>query len=619
MPIRQQALHVTCPDGGHDLETIDATHYVGPVEYGWSVRNDNDPTVLGVGPLAGTWVPGASGLVLACRSPLWDGFYCSSLPGGGLTLAALGQVSLVVLRGRAPRPSVLFISEEESGSLEVRIEPVDPEPLWQGTHDGEGVIALLHHLAHHQRQASPNLQVIAVGPAAAHTRFGSLCVGRWEEGDPVPVRGWMRRGGLGSRLFQAHSLCGVVLSARSTSGELAEELHEGNLLGGFHAGMSVEELAELVRYEFSPRLLDWGETGATLSALRQRLLLFNGSSVYRSSQERDELYHRAVRDHYLKRLVESTASADVHHSCGEACPIACKTLVGGRLREPEPYLALGPQLGVLDPGAADGVVGHCDTLGLDSLSAGAAVAWLLERLERHLLEPGFLDLGGQPRWASADFDPLEDSRHNARIARRLADGVVFAPWAEALRRGLRDGAREAGGQAASLAVYNSNGESGEASVLPCWAPGYYTPMPISGEYHQYHGTEFVPPRVLGRKSAQRMIGELMLQNFGFCRLHRGWAEELAPDLINRQLRTNTDWPAQHRDLAKRIFRRRKARFWETARVIDIISTYLQDYQHEAAPDVELDRWVRRFREDRASAARAYWSEVNAGMEEILGS
>ena len=77
--------------------------------------------------------------------------------------------------------------------------------------------------------------------------------------------------------------------------------------------------------------------------------------------------------------------------------------------------------------------------------------------------------------------------------------------------------------------------------------------------------------------------------------------------------------AHHRDLARRIFRRRKARFWETERVIEIIATYLQDYQHDAAPDGELDRWVRRFREDRASAARAYWSEINAGLEELLGS
>ena len=54
-------------------------------------------------------------------------------------------------------------------------------------------------------------------------------------------------------------------------------------------------------------------------------------------------------------------------------------------------------------------------------------------------------------------------------------------------------------------------------------------------------------------------------------------------------------------------------------VIDIIASFMQNYQFNAAPDEFLDRWVSRFREDKASAARAYWSEINAGMEEIFGS
>jgi len=618
MTINQQALHVACADGSHDRVALESPHYLGPVEYAWSIRNDNDPTVLGVGPLAGTCVPGASGLVLVGRSLLWDGFYTSMLPGGGLTLAALGGISLIALRGRASQPSVLWILEGDGGALEVRVEPVDPEPLWRGTHDGEGVFALLHHLAR-QQDSVPNLQVLAVGPAAARTRFGSLTTSRWESGRQLPVRGTIRRGGLGSRLFQVHHLCGVVVGARRTSSDLAQEQEDGGLLRGFTPNMTTEALSDLVRHEFNPRLLAWGELGASLSALRQRLLWFNGTSVYLTNQQRDELYHRSLRDHYLEKLVEPLAAVETHHSCGESCPIACKTLVGARLREVEPHVAFGPQIGVLDPAAADAVVTHCDTLGLDSLSAGASISWLMERLDRHLLEPGFLGLSSRPRWVPDEFDADQDSQHNGRLARGLAEGLLFAPWAETLRQGLREGARAAGGDSAVLAIYNANGDNGEAAIQPYWTPGFFTPMPISGEYHQYYGIDFVPPRVLGRKSAQRMVAELMLQNFGFCRLHRGWAEEQASDLINRHLRCSVDWLAHHRDLAQRIFRRRKARFWETTRVIDIIATYLQDYEHDAAPDAELDRWVRRFREDRASAARAYWSEINAGLEEILGS
>jgi glyceraldehyde-3-phosphate dehydrogenase (ferredoxin) len=614
MTVTQKALHITCPDGGHDLVTIESPCYLGPVEHAWSVRNDNDPTVLGIGPLAGACVPGASGLVVAGRSLLWDGFYASCLPGAGLTLAAMNGVSLVALRGRAPRPSVLLIDATGDG-IAVRLHPLDPTPLWRGTHDGEGVVALVHHMAHSYDLPLEQLQVLAVGPAAARTRFGGICSVRWEGGEMVPVRGWLRRGGLGTRLFQVHHLCGVLMVAAERG---RRDPPDGDLLG-FRTGMSAAELGERVRHAFNPRVLAWGDLGATLWALRQRLLWFNGASIHLPGQVRDELYHSALRDHFLRRLLEPLSAAETHLTCGEDCPLACKTVVDGRQRDAETCVAFGPQLGILDPTAADSLTRHCETLGLDSLSTGAALAWLMERVERNLLEPAAVGLDSRPRWSATGFDPGADSETNARLARVLADGLLSAGWAAPLRSGLREAARAADESSASLASYTANGDSGEMAILPHWAPGFYTPMPISGEYLQYYGVDFVPPRILGRKSARRMVAELMLQNFGFCRLHRVWAEELAADMINRRLRTNTDWEARHRDLAKRIFRRRKARFWETTRVIDIIATYLQDYQHDAAPDAELDRWVRRFSEDRASAARAYWSEVNAGMEEILGS
>jgi glyceraldehyde-3-phosphate dehydrogenase (ferredoxin) len=617
--INQRALHIACSDGSHDLVELESSNYLGPVDYAWSIRNEDDPTVLGIGPLAATGVPGASGLVMAGRSLLWDGFYSSMLPGAGLTLAGLG-FTLLALRGRAAQPSVLLVSRSDVGTLDIRLEALDPEELWRGTHDGEGIYALLHHLAQRHGDRAPNLQVMATGPAAARTRFGSICTARFEEGRPAASHGWYRRGGLGSRLFQVHNLCGIVIGCRPRVHELVgRSVQDASALGGFQPELSSAELEALVRYEFNPKLLAWGDIGASLSALRTRLLWFNGASVYLSSEERDDLYHRALRDHYLAGLLEPMTHQENHRTCGESCPLICKCVHEGRLREMEPYVALGPQLGVLDPAAADQVVAHCDTLGFDSLAIGASVAWLMERLDRRLVEPGFLGVTGQPHWSASGFEPVSDSQDNARLARSLVDGVLFSSWGQVLHGGLREAARAAGDPSAPLAVYNAAGDSGEIPIFPCWAPGFFTPMPIPGERLGYYGIDFVPPRVLGQKSAQRMQAELMLQNFGCCRLHRGWAEELLPDLVNRSLKTNTDWGSHHRDLAKWIFRRRKARFWETRRTIDIIATYLQDYQHNAAPDPELDRWVRRFREDRASAARAYWSEVNAGLEELLGA
>jgi glyceraldehyde-3-phosphate dehydrogenase (ferredoxin) len=618
--LTQQALHLSLAEGHHDLVQVDAPCFLGPVEYAWSCRDDNDPTVLGVGPFAGTPVPGGSSLVIAGRSPLWDGFHATTTEGAGLALAGLG-CHLIALRGRAPKPSLLVVTRR-AGKLEVRIEPLDPEPIWRGSSGGsEGTFALVRNLAACYAGELGSLGVLAVGPAAARTRMGAICTMLVDEGIPSPVHGWLRRGGFGSRLFQTHGLCAVVIGGDETTAQTGARLGSGDnlFLDRFRRGMSIAELEAAVGFEFSPKLKAWGSLGATFNLLRQRALWFNSSSVHFSEEERDDLYRRALREHYLAALKAQATEEDTHRTCGEPCPLASRKLVGGQLKEFESYAALGPQIGVADTAAADGVVERCEVLGFDALAAGGVLGWLMEQLASGLQAPAELGLpaDARPRWSGRGFDPVADSRHNAGLARALLDQLLSAPWAEPLARGLRHAARGAGGAAAALAVYNANGETGEMIPPPFWAPGFFTPVPIAGEFHQYYGLEFVPPRVLGRKSAQRMTAELMLQNFGVCRLQR-WAEEHYPDLVNRFHGTSVDWAAHHRALAHAISQRKKARFWETERVVDIVARFIQNYYYDAAPDPELDRWVRRFRQDKASAARAYWSEVNAGLEEMLG-
>jgi glyceraldehyde-3-phosphate dehydrogenase (ferredoxin) len=383
--------------------------------------------------------------------------------------------------------------------------------------------------------------------------------------------------------------------------------------------MTQAELELAVRFEYSPQLKRWGPLGQGFQLLRHRTLWFNGSSVHLSEEEQGDLFSRALVPHTLLPVRRELEAQGHPPCCGEDCPLLGGEARGGRSRSFEAYAALGPQLGVAQLEAIDRLVDRCELLGLDPTAAGGTLGWLMERLHRNLVEPADLGVGERPRWSVRELDPEGDSLHNAQLAEQLLDGWLAAPWGEPLRQGLRAGAQAAGGPSAALALYNANGESGEMVSLPFWAPGIFTPLPVAGEWHAYYGLEFVPPRVLGRKSAQRLIAELALQNFGVCRRHRGWAEELVPDLTNQLHGTSSDWPSIHRQLAHSLFRRRKARFWETERMIDIIARFLACYQYDNAPDVEIDRWVRRFREDRASAARAFWSEINAGLEEILGA
>jgi glyceraldehyde-3-phosphate dehydrogenase (ferredoxin) len=615
--LRQHALHIDLADGRHDVVDLESPHFVGPVDYAWNNRGTDDPTVIGVGPLAGSPLPGASALVIAGHSPLWDGFQAATIEGAGRLVSGLG-CSLVAIRGRAPQPSVLWVHRLK-GDLAVRVEPVGEESPWRKDGAPPPTDVVLDWLVSRARGELQTFAVLATGPAAARTRFGGLVVAQVEDGIPRGPRGLLPRGAFGSRLYQTHRVCAVVLGSDAPAAALAMEDTTDGALDRFKPAMTLPELEAAVRFRFNPRLSTGGTLGATFNLLRHRVLWFNSSSVHLPEEQRDDLYRKSLREHYLPSFNADIARAGQDQDCGEHCPLSCRKVLQGRWKDFEAYAALGPLIGIADHAAADRVVERSVALGFDTLPAAGLVAWLMERVHLGLLAPSAVGLSAAPHWSARDFDPVADSEHNAQLAVTLLDGLLTSEWAEPLRRGLRSAARSSDEESAALAVYNANGESGEMVPLPYWAPGFYTPVPIAGQFHEYYGLEFVPPRVLGRKSAQRMVAELLLQNFGVCRLHRGWAEDLFPELVNQRHGTSVDWAAHHRDLARRIFQRRKARFWETQRVVDIIASFLQNYQYDAAPDAELDRWVRRFHEDTASAARAYWSEINAGLEEILGA
>ena len=116
---------------------------------------------------------------------------------------------------------------------------------------------------------------------------------------------------------------------------------------------------------------------------------------------------------------------------------------------------------------------------------------------------------------------------------------------------------------------------------------------------------------------QRMIKEMMLDNTGMCRFHRGWAEDLFGDLINHHYHSDIDFLGHHSDMARRFQGRNKGVFWESERVIDIVHTYLKKIQRDGPPEPELDPWVRRFDKDKEEAARAYWEAMQSGIERGL--
>jgi len=151
-----------------------------------------------------------------------------------------------------------------------------------------------------------------------------------------------------------------------------------------------------------------------------------------------------------------------------------------------------------------------------------------------------------------------------------------------------------------------------------WTPGVLAPMAIMGKYYMYYGTDFVPPRRLGRMCAERFLKELALDNAGFCRFHRGWVEELAPEIMGNIFGMKDEFRASTAVTASRINSRNSSVYWESERDLDFVLTFLKRERDVAKTDsADLAAWIGRFENDKQEAGLDWWFEMRKEIDESL--
>jgi glyceraldehyde-3-phosphate dehydrogenase (ferredoxin) len=149
-------------------------------------------------------------------------------------------------------------------------------------------------------------------------------------------------------------------------------------------------------------------------------------------------------------------------------------------------------------------------------------------------------------------------------------------------------------------------------------PGALTPVAMTGKYYFNYENEFLPPRDLGRSNAERLKGELVSDNMGICRFHRGWSEAMVPEIMGQLFQKKDAYLKSVALTAARINSRNSSVFWETERNIDFVHTALKRMQTvDSNKDAELARWVEGFEKDRKETALSFWYEVHKGMDESL--
>jgi aldehyde:ferredoxin oxidoreductase len=372
----------------------------------------DNPLLVMNGPLQGLPFPGASRFAVCARSPLtgiWGEGTCGGTFGPRLRQAGFGGL---VLRGRAPAPTVVRI---EDGKVELR----DAAHL-RGLDTYETIDRLVADAG-----GDRSVSVLAIGPAGENgVRFAGICN---DKGDFVGRTGMGAV--MGSKNVKA-LVCrgkGAIAAPRP---EAFETLRKAAL-----ARMREAVPAQSLREMGTDASMDLGMMTGDVPIRNWSV----GEDLALSAA----LGGPALASTYLVR----------NHAC-TYCPIACKRVVAvkegpyrtaeGPGPEYETCCTFGTMLGNGDLAAVCKANEVCNRLGLDTISCGATIAFAMDLFERGLLTSA--EVGGRGlRWGDMDavFALLPEIAHRRGFGDVLAQGSREA--ARRIGRGAEDAAVEVKG------------------------------------------------------------------------------------------------------------------------------------------------------------------------------
>jgi aldehyde:ferredoxin oxidoreductase len=379
------------------------TDYVGG--RGWGIRWLTDlcppgtdplapanPLLFLTGPLGATSARGFSRSIVMTRSPLTGALARSSCGGDLAAALKFAGVDALALTGAAPDPSVLVLDARD-GPLRVILKPAGA--LW-GMDTQETQAALQ---AEYGRQAC----VACIGPAGENlVRFAAIVHGTRTAS----------RCGVGTVMGSKRLKAIVVLPPRKRL-VAAEPLVFDELVKD-----------HLKRLTAHPRFRNMRSAGtvAMVEKVHQLGMLPVKNFQCGSMEGLEAVYVGGFAD----MKTGNHACWGCATRCGQVHHVRFGPFAGAWSEGPEyeSLWALGPQLGHVDPGAIVAADHLCDRLGLDTISAGVAIGFLFELVQRGILEPDAA--GGIPlSWGHSEsiLQLLEMTAHRQGVGDLLAEGT----------------------------------------------------------------------------------------------------------------------------------------------------------------------------------------------------
>lgn len=621
MNMFQRVLLVDPSSGFYKTKKYNFDRYFGPVDLGIHLAEEWNSLNFGVGVFAGSIFPGSNRMVVTGFSPCWQGYYISSMGGAGLVFNNLG-INMLSLVGKAPVPSVLCLNRNHGEEIEVEVVPVDIDNIWSSGRTGVySLTDQVFEMFGDRYENDP--RILVTGPAALQTDIGGIMSVPISKGKISYVDTWAGRGGFGSAMVQNHGIVAIIYGGTLVTEDFRDrKVADEWFKNKYNLQLMKKDMEVTSKYRYDEAFNTGGTFGVNYASMGGRIMAFNYRTLFWSEDERQSLHQNLVINHYLKQFNEETIKNKQQASCGEPCVAVCKKMNGKFKKDYEPYQTMGPQCGIFDQRAAEILNHHCDAMGFDAISGGGVLAWLMDLLDEKILTIDDLGVSRLPRWQVEGFDVVNDSMHNAKLGMELIDAILqhrgILDFSEGVRKWSRIHSRARGTALHDRLVYSAHNRRGWMVPNQYWVPGVLSPMAIMGKYYMIYSYDFIPPRTLGRMCAERMKKELILDNLGTCRFHRGWAEEMLPEVIGSLYNCKAQFLRSVDVLASRINSRNSPIFWESKRNIDYLQTFLKRKKEvEKDQDPRLDEWLKKFDHDKVEAAKEFWYETLMGIDESL--
>lgn len=353
------------------------------------------PLVFCFSPLVGTPLTTSAKFAVVAKSPLTQRLN-DALASSHFAIAGKRTgVDAIVIAGKAKQPSIVLIDD---GKL--RVEPA--EGVW-GLATDEAASAL-------RTRYGADYHAAVIGPAGERlVKFATISHDNRHAG----------RGGLGA-----------VLGAKNIKAVLVR----GSQRTPVADPTRVVELArDLSRRSFGPATAKYRELGTV-----SNLLAFNRLNALPTRNFQQGTFEGAET---ISGEALNASRRVARNSCA-ACTIGCEHVYGIRGKsdgvrlEYESLFALGPLCGVADADAVLEVARLCDRLGMDTISAGATIAFAMECAERGMIDARDLRFG------------------NTTALRRTLEAIAARDGlGDMLAEGTREAARRIGGPAPDFAPH----------------------------------------------------------------------------------------------------------------------------------------------------------------------